>query len=444
LHTPLPWKPRPAPRQRYKKIHTVRCSLPHIVVSHQLPDPRTIPSLTDNATVASNNTQTPYSQSEAAADSPDASGKTRALLHVPSRSSSQKIQPSPTSTGLSGVTASDPNDSIGRQSKDSKTSIIGATQRNGSVAGASPGGASGNAEKSDESLPQSPPMQKPKKSRGLLGFLNCCGAPNDANGADEDIPLPTKKVTTGQQATTSSKPTAPLDSGVGRSTAEKEALRQTDPAQSSTTGANDVKQSLSGAGGGSLKQGKPQRQPSAREAREARNQQPLPAVPQDAEKATRDNDSSSNPAVIVQAPTPIPPTATQPTSSQPETGSSERAMAETSTASTEESKSVSKNDSQPIPTTTTLPPPPPIPAVDSGSRNQDSKDSTTPDATEEKQQWLLPPIEPRFVGKKCLVLDLDETLVHSSFKVICRSTSACPITADQTYRSYIKQILLSQ
>ena len=29
---------------------------------------------------------------------------------------------------------------------------------------------------------------------------------------------------------------------------------------------------------------------------------------------------------------------------------------------------------------------------------------------------LLPPIAPEHVGRKCLVLDLDETLVHSSFK----------------------------
>jgi RNA polymerase II subunit A small phosphatase-like protein len=35
----------------------------------------------------------------------------------------------------------------------------------------------------------------------------------------------------------------------------------------------------------------------------------------------------------------------------------------------------------------------------------------------ERQQWLLPPLRPEFEGKKCLVLDLDETLVHSSFKV---------------------------
>lgn len=31
---------------------------------------------------------------------------------------------------------------------------------------------------------------------------------------------------------------------------------------------------------------------------------------------------------------------------------------------------------------------------------------------------LLPPVKPEHVGRKCLVLDLDETLLHSSFKVI--------------------------
>ena len=30
---------------------------------------------------------------------------------------------------------------------------------------------------------------------------------------------------------------------------------------------------------------------------------------------------------------------------------------------------------------------------------------------------LLPPLAPKHAGRKCLVLDLDETLVHSSFKV---------------------------
>jgi RNA polymerase II subunit A small phosphatase-like protein len=46
--------------------------------------------------------------------------------------------------------------------------------------------------------------------------------------------------------------------------------------------------------------------------------------------------------------------------------------------------------------------------------SQDPSAVSTPEPT---QKWLLPPITSQFSGKKCLVLDLDETLVHSSFKV---------------------------
>lgn len=55
---------------------------------------------------------------------------------------------------------------------------------------------------------------------------------------------------------------------------------------------------------------------------------------------------------------------------------------------------------------TLLPPPPPLPVPEPPS---------APDAGE--QQWLLPPPVPHLQNRKCLVLDLDETLVHSSFKV---------------------------
>ena len=59
----------------------------------------------------------------------------------------------------------------------------------------------------------------------------------------------------------------------------------------------------------------------------------------------------------------------------------------------------------------TLPPPPPVPQIPT------TEDDAEVESIDQKQQWLLPPIAPRFKGKKCLVLDLDETLVHSSFKV---------------------------
>jgi RNA polymerase II subunit A small phosphatase-like protein len=65
--------------------------------------------------------------------------------------------------------------------------------------------------------------------------------------------------------------------------------------------------------------------------------------------------------------------------------------------------STHEEDVQP---TTVLPPPPPLPVPEA---------PIAPDAGE--QQWLLPPPVPHLQNRKCLVLDLDETLVHSSFKV---------------------------
>jgi len=60
--------------------------------------------------------------------------------------------------------------------------------------------------------------------------------------------------------------------------------------------------------------------------------------------------------------------------------------------------------------------------------SQDPSAVSTPEPT---QKWLLPPITPQFSGKKCLVLDLDETLVHSSFKVsICVHEYVDGITTD--------------
>jgi RNA polymerase II subunit A small phosphatase-like protein len=73
-----------------------------------------------------------------------------------------------------------------------------------------------------------------------------------------------------------------------------------------------------------------------------------------------------------------------------------------------------------------LPPPPPLDERQHAIQKQTSELSDV----SEPQKYLLGPIEPRFKGKKCLVLDLDETLVHSSFKVcqINRRMIACLLT----------------
>lgn len=70
------------------------------------------------------------------------------------------------------------------------------------------------------------------------------------------------------------------------------------------------------------------------------------------------------------------------------------------------------------------PPPPPPPAAPEIPRQLEAGE----------QEWLLPPPLPHLQNRKCLVLDLDETLVHSSFKVsrrgdvgvwTCRLTLMC-------------------
>eukprot|EP01128_Nolandella_sp_AFSM9_P003815 TRINITY_DN1685_c0_g1_i2.p1 TRINITY_DN1685_c0_g1~~TRINITY_DN1685_c0_g1_i2.p1 ORF type:complete len:301 (-),score=50.16 TRINITY_DN1685_c0_g1_i2:362-1198(-) len=43
------------------------------------------------------------------------------------------------------------------------------------------------------------------------------------------------------------------------------------------------------------------------------------------------------------------------------------------------------------------------------------------------EEALLPPLTPRMAGRKCLVLDLDETLVHSSFKPVDRCDFVVPV-----------------
>ncbi|CAG8458563.1 6496_t:CDS:2 [Paraglomus occultum] len=59
-------------------------------------------------------------------------------------------------------------------------------------------------------------------------------------------------------------------------------------------------------------------------------------------------------------------------------------------------------------------------------------------STIRERRWLLDPIGPEHTGRKCLVLDLDETLVHSSFKLIQQADFVVPVEIEsQIHNVYV-------
>lgn len=332
----------------------------------------------------------------------ESSTKKRSLLQVPSRSSSQKNDPSPTSTGLSGVTASDPAENSSRRSKESKTSFIrkkgdgsAASSVNRPTTSRTTGGDCSGP--SQTMAPRSGP--RPKK-KGLLAFLTCCGVPDDANTVDEA--LPANKIAraspTPDHAETSSKakPTD-MEPATGGSTLVSEKEEPTKAETSSQVPATTSPESGAGSEGGF--------KPSFENARA----QTMSPTSEEAEQKTVAADLATTPDIVEQKSPVIP----QPDSSTSQTTSTDAPVLPPTAIVSEVAPPVGKAKDEDSTTTELPPPPPPAPEPVQSERSM----VQTQEPAEERQQWLLPPIAQRFQGKKCLVLDLDETLVHSSFKV---------------------------
>lgn len=331
--------------------------------------------------------QNPESSREAdnsSAEKATSSKRSRGLLHVPSRSSLQKNEPSPTATGLSGVTASDSRDSFGDRSKGSKASIMG-RHRNGS---ASSNRSAVEPGQSATSATTTAPAQQRKKKGGLLSLL-CCGVPDDANVAgNEPGDVPGHKVDKlPPRPTTASRRPTPSEQSTSKAQAQEKDLNQNHNS-SDASKANRISGTTT----------------------------------QDQSTLAEDSKSSTLTGTVPPAVTVDPP-ATDAVVSRPagrdppakdDDGDTE--MSDAVVEATEPAvQPVEVDDLQ------NLPPAPPMPAAPVPPTEAESGLVIDPD--QPQQEWLLPPILPQHKGRKCLVLDLDETLVHSSFKVCTPSSS---------------------
>ncbi|PHH72502.1 hypothetical protein CDD80_4493 [Ophiocordyceps camponoti-rufipedis] len=356
---------------------------------------------------------------QASSDGTGGSKSDQKLLKVPSRSSSQqRHQSSAASTGLSGATVTDHRNSIGGRSKDSKSSLTG-RHRKGSASSRRTGRDSdqGNAPRNSQK-PCGEEKKRKKRGVGLLTLLGCCVVPDSGQPVDDGDTVNVQKVEKLPQrpATARSKPQAIQEQPHPKTQNEK-VLHHNDITLSGHNGKNG------GSNGGNDASGNGENQVSSQvsnpehhddDAKPAPYQVP-PAVTIDPPKPDY-RDNGSEPQV----------------SDRPDGDGDDVRMKDAPQVDDLGANPVSgqseESSTKILPTPPTSPNPPtvttPAPILEEPTS-----------ADEEPQKWLLPPVAPHHKGRKCLVLDLDETLVHSSFKILNQADFTIPVEIEGNYHN---------
>lgn len=339
------------------------------------------------------------------------SSRGHALLRVSSRSSSQKIEPSPTTTGLSGATASGSRDSIGGISKRSRGSMTG-RRRNGSASSNRSGAGTAT------SGPNSAGAAPKRKKGGLLSLLGCCGVPDNANtieGGDEPVPSHKLDKIPQRQLTSSRRTITPSD----QTTGSKTQVSEKDPQSAQAETAQDASKTSKRVSGST-----------------AQDQSTLGEREADSKQTTLAG--QTGPSITVNPPvaeTHEAGEASEAISGQDVDGDVQMADAGSADEAAQAGTDLEEQQKQ-------IPAPAAGPLADASQPTSTQADTVVAVAEPvPEQKWLLPPIQPHHKGRKCLVLDLDETLVHSSFKVSSQKRYPCrPSLLIRMHRYYTRPI----
>lgn len=287
-------------------------------------------------------------------------------------------------------------------------------RRNGSASTHRSAAATNPTNSPGSSQPNSPAAAPQRRKKGgLLALLGCCGVPDNANspdGGDDPLPhkvdkIPPRPLTSSRRTATPSEQT----SGSKSQLYEKEKDSQVQsgqPVQETPKSGKRASQSTAadqtGAG-----------EPETESKRNALGVAPGPSITVDS--PLLDNHD-------IELPT------EESVDSKDEDGDSEMPDGEPVALQQVKPDVPAAEDGYPK----TVPPPPP-PPITNEERITPEEQVVVKDEAEQK--FLLPPIEPRFKGRKCLVLDLDETLVHSSFKILHQADFTIPVEIEGNYHN---------
>ncbi|KAK3718123.1 hypothetical protein LTR37_005238 [Vermiconidia calcicola] len=395
-------------------------------------------------------------------------------LWVPAHAS----DPNSSGAGLRGSTTNEKAESIGRRSN---RSITGRRKRDESAASkrsaqqqTAPDEKDVRPASAGQTVPATQP--RPKKKSGFLAFLSCCTSSDEGQEAGQPESAQPAKAPKSQPIRVQ-QPTqahAPKDTGTTATSADdsKEVVdeKAAQPSQQAEPILPIPVQEKPPQGDATVDKPVPElpsdappvnANPAVRPLEADKHMQPAESTtgtvtgpPHVASAATtRDIEPSSSlpPQFQVQAPSPVVPpqsedelimdrTPDQAARDQdiemsdsgpslPLTGQDAAAVVE------EEKQAHSRRESSNI-NREDLPPPPPLQnrneQLDTAAASHQTSVVSTP---EQVQKWLLPPLRSEFRGRKCLVLDLDETLVHSSFKILHQADFTIPVEIEGQYHN---------